>query len=246
MEVCPRDIQRRHHRCGDGEPRLVLPPIELRFDGESTASGRRANQLHYRLEGIEESPSPVHRDVGEEPVLDLVPLARPRREVNDAYRQPRFGREALQLRLPDAGTVAVAASTVGRHQQLGCLGIRRSPHGLPPGAKRAHGEGRRVVVGSDRDEGVVPAEVVDAVGDRLAEGQVREVVHVGDVGHLAGLPLEAAFWNAPTSSFFFASTETTGWPFAWNACTSALMCRNCASRSGWSPPSSVLRVAWRL
>ena len=47
-------------------------------------------------------------------------------------------------------------------------------------------------------------------------------------------------------SFFLVSTETTGWPRRWNERTWRLMCSNWASRSGWSFPSSVLRLAWRL
>src|SRR5271166_5961185 len=54
------------------------------------------------------------------------------------------------------------------------------------------------------------------------------------------------FLKSPTSSFFFVSTEITGWPAAWNAFTSALMYSNCASRSGWLTPSRVLLFACRL
>ena len=48
------------------------------------------------------------------------------------------------------------------------------------------------------------------------------------------------------SSFFLVSTEMTGSPAAWNAFTSALMCSNCALRSGWPVPSRVFALACRL
>src|SRR5438034_452748 len=48
---------------------------------------------------------------------------------------------------------------------------------------------------------------------------------------------------SPTSSFFFASTDTAGSPAAKNALAWALTWANWASRSGCSPPSRVLRLA---
>ena len=49
-----------------------------------------------------------------------------------------------------------------------------------------------------------------------------------------------------TSSFFFVSTEMTGWPSFWKARTLRSMRRNCASRSGCRRPSTVLRLDCRL
>jgi hypothetical protein len=42
------------------------------------------------------------------------------------------------------------------------------------------------------------------------------------------------------------STEIAGWPAAMAAFTVALMCANCASRSGCSPPSRAFWLAWQL
>src|SRR5713101_2071470 len=55
-----------------------------------------------------------------------------------------------------------------------------------------------------------------------------------------------AFLKSPTNSFFFVSTEITGWPAAWNCRTCAVMWRNWASRSGCGGPSRVLRLACKL
>src|SRR4051795_1479516 len=54
------------------------------------------------------------------------------------------------------------------------------------------------------------------------------------------------FLKSPTSSFFFVSTEITGCCSASAAETLWLMSANCASRSGWLPPSLVLQLACRL
>src|SRR6201987_3871321 len=62
----------------------------------------------------------------------------------------------------------------------------------------------------------------------------------------SGLPLgchsRPPFLNCPTSSFFFVSTEITGWPRCWNRSTLALMNSNCTLRSGCEAPSRGLAV----
>src|SRR5712692_7880194 len=65
-------------------------------------------------------------------------------------------------------------------------------------------------------------------------------------GWPVGRHARPAFLNSPTNSFFFVSTEITGWPAAWNWRTCAVMWRNWASRSGCGGPSRVLRLACKL
>src|SRR5207249_7603245 len=50
-----------------------------------------------------------------------------------------------------------------------------------------------------------------------------------------------AFLKFPTNSFFFVSTEMTGCWRCRNATAVALMCSNCALRSGCELPSWILR-----
>ena len=54
------------------------------------------------------------------------------------------------------------------------------------------------------------------------------------------------FLKLPTNSFFFVSTEITGMPRSMQFWAFALMCSNCASRSGCCVPSTDLFGAWRL
>ena len=55
------------------------------------------------------------------------------------------------------------------------------------------------------------------------------------------------FLNSPTNSFFFVSTEITGWPpLDESARTCRLMYSNWALRSGCDVPSRVLRLACKL
>ena len=73
------------------------------------------------------------------------------------------------------------------------------------------------MVDAHADPALVTRHVVDAVGDRLAEFLVHEVVDEHLLGLTARLPLAPAVLEFPTSSFFFVSTEITGWPRLWNA-----------------------------
>ena len=62
--------------------------------------------------------TPVHGDEGEQPVLDLVPLAGARREVADRECPGPSRRPAAQFELPQPHAIAVAAAAVGGDHQL--------------------------------------------------------------------------------------------------------------------------------
>ena len=116
----------------------------------------------------------------------------------------------------------------------------------PPAADALHRESRGVVVDADAHPPGVGGHIVDAIGHRPAEFGDEEVVHPDLLGLPCGRHSRPAFLKSPTSSFFLVSTEITGCPPPARRVTLALMCANCASRSGWSPPSRVLRLACRL
>src|SRR6266496_5510943 len=68
---------------------------------------------------------PVESDVGEQPVLDLVPLGGSGREVADGDRQPGLQRERGELGLPRAGAVAVGPAGVRSEEHTSELQSRR-------------------------------------------------------------------------------------------------------------------------
>src|SRR5579883_2790098 len=125
-------------------------------------------------------------------MLDLVPLAGSRREVADVDREAELVREPLQFVLPDVRPIAVAAARVGGDEQVSRLGVALAAHLLPPRRDRGDREDRRVVVDADVDEAVVGRNVIDAVGDGLADRVVGEVVHVHHLRFALGLPLASA------------------------------------------------------
>ena len=113
-------VQRQASHLGlrDHDTRGVGPLVQLGLDAKAGGGARVANELHERLKGPERLAAPVLRDVAEEAMLNLVPLAGPRREVADPDAQAEVIGECLQFRLPAASPVAVAAARVGRNQEF--------------------------------------------------------------------------------------------------------------------------------
>ncbi len=72
--------------------------------------------------------SRVGRDVAEHSVLDLVPLARSRKEVAHLEREREFICQLLDLTVPQANPVSIAASAVSLNEKLPGNGVDRLPH----------------------------------------------------------------------------------------------------------------------
>ena len=83
VKAMPLEAYRRQLRIGDGDATRVLAAVEFRPNAESGPTVRRANEAHDRGQVDEWGAAPIHRDVREQPMLDLVPLARTRRKVTD-------------------------------------------------------------------------------------------------------------------------------------------------------------------
>src|ERR1019366_4748659 len=81
VELMPFEFETLHLLRRDLDAPCVGVAIESRLDDESGAGFRCGNQTHYRAVVGEGPAAPVQGDEGEEPVLDLVPLARAGREV---------------------------------------------------------------------------------------------------------------------------------------------------------------------
>ena len=89
--------------------------------------------------------APVLGDVGEQSVLDAVPLAGAGRQMDDRHGEARLVGEALQLAFPQMNAGAVAAAAIGRDQETGLA------EPLPPATDALDGECRRIGVDSDTD-----------------------------------------------------------------------------------------------
>src|SRR5262245_18238211 len=86
-----------HLRVGDGYAIDIAPAIELRSDAEARSTVGRGNQADNGGETDERCTAPDHCYVREEPMFDLVPLARPRWEVTHRNGEAGPIRELLQF-----------------------------------------------------------------------------------------------------------------------------------------------------
>src|SRR5512135_1121861 len=169
--------------------RWIRPRVQSGLDLQARRRSRRRDQLDDYLMAHQRPAAPVHRDVREQAVLDLVPLAGARREVADRDLKPGPIGERLKLHLPEPDPIPVTPAAVGADQQVPRLRIHLLPHPGPPLADALDGEAGRVMIDADVDPAHVPPEVVDAVGDRLANAGVREVVDLHLLRVPLGLPL---------------------------------------------------------
>ena len=64
--------QRLHRGVRDGEPDGIGAGVEFGVDAESAAGGGRSDGLHDDFVAGQWPAAPVHRDVGEQAVLDLM------------------------------------------------------------------------------------------------------------------------------------------------------------------------------
>src|SRR5579864_5854582 len=151
--------------------------VNLRPDPESGGRSGRSNEADDGGEAHQRFGTPVHRNVREQAVLDLVPLAGSRREVANGDGEPRALGELAKLPLPQADAGAVAPTAVRCDEQRGGTTVRRPPHQFPPAPDRVDREARRVVIDPDADPAFIAMKVVDAVGNRLALLWDDEVVH---------------------------------------------------------------------
>src|SRR5262249_7995769 len=116
----------------------------------------------------------------------------------------------LQLNLPEAHTVAVAATAIGRDYQPLGFGVALLPHRRPPPANGVDSKCSRVVVGADADPSDIGMNVVNSIRDRATQFRIDEVVNVDEFGLALGAPLATVVLEIPTNSLRLVSTEMTG------------------------------------
>lgn len=98
-------------------------------------------------------------------MLNLVPLARARREMADRKGEVCFVGKFLQLQLPEPQARSVAAATVRRDHQSVRFGVKVASLSTPLTADGGDRERRRVMVRADIDETCIASQIVDSVGE---------------------------------------------------------------------------------
>src|ERR1022692_1835570 len=97
VEVVPPQVNLRHLRIRDFDPRRISPVINFRMDSQPFPCGGSGNQTDDHFQTGEGLPSPVLADEGEQAVFNLVPFAGPRRKVAHCDGQSGLVGQFLQL-----------------------------------------------------------------------------------------------------------------------------------------------------
>src|SRR4249919_3734534 len=182
MEGVALDVDSGQFGFGDFDTAWIARAIEVAGNGESFAGRGGGDQLDDDLMADERLAAPVLGDVGEQSVLDAVPLAGAGRQMDDRHGEARLVGEALQLAFPQMNAGAVTAAAIGRDQETSRMGIAGLAEPPPPATDALDGECRRIGVDSDTDPTLVGGEVVDPDRLRLAlaaqlSTAVLEVAH---------------------------------------------------------------------
>src|SRR5450756_54453 len=111
-------------------------------------------------------------------MFDLVPFARPRREMTNGNGKTRFICQLLQFQFPESQPGAIAAAAIGRDEQVLRLGIELAAFGSPPTANGRDGESTSVVVGPHIHESGVRVHVINAIGVRAGHVGTGKIVTV--------------------------------------------------------------------
>src|SRR6185312_14880874 len=193
---------------------LIVVRVQRRLHDQAGACRRAGDQTDDSLAANQRPATPVLGNEAEEPVLDLVPLAGAWREVADDQPDPQVVGQLLQAHLPKPGARAVGAAAVGGDQEFAGAGEAAASHFGPPAADAVGGELRGIVVDADADPSLVVENVVDAVGNHLAQRLVLEVMHADLIRAALGAPLTPAVAEIPNQFLLFGVHRDRRLPMA--------------------------------
>ena len=117
MKAVAAEIDCRDFLLADFLPYRIGCSVELRPNFQARRSRGRRDKVDNDLVADEGFTPPVLADEGEQPVLDLVPLASAWRKVAHGDRYSELVCELLKLYFPQSGSGRVATTTIGCNQQ---------------------------------------------------------------------------------------------------------------------------------
>src|SRR5690348_1870988 len=106
MERISLGLQGAEALGGDLLAGRIASTIEPCADDEAAAVGRVGEQVDDRLVGLQRPAATVDRDVREQAVLDLVPLAGAGRKMADVDDEVERVGQSLELGFPESCSVA--------------------------------------------------------------------------------------------------------------------------------------------
>ena len=185
----------------------------IKFCGNSKSTGVRcaADRIEHQVKASEWLSCPVAGDGAEQPMFDVIPFGGPARVVANGYCNAIFVGPSLKFTFPESRAMPIAAATVGRDQQFGCVGILLSSPTLPPTPNRTHSKLWRVGRRSNANVPSLLGHVVNAVRDCPAFGISRK--SYTDTASASSRHNRPSFLKLPISSVFLVSTLMVGKPF---------------------------------
>ena len=210
MKIRPLDFDLFQCFIGHLDSFRIGVGINFGLDFQPSPGRRADDQIDHYFMAEQGLPPPIHADMAEHPMLDLVPLAGPRREMAHRDVQPGLVGQSLQGHLPQPHPRSVAATTIGSHQQLRGRWVPRTPHLFPPTPQRFHGKLGSVMVGADTHPTHVRGRVVHAIGIGLPQGLVHEVINPHRLGIALRTPFPPAVLEIP-NEFLFLRVHRYDW-----------------------------------
>ena len=141
-----------------------MTAVEVGGDGESRLSGSGADEVEDFLVGVERFAGPVFGDFGKQAVLDGIPFGSAGGVVRNGHCESKAVAElGLKFGFPGTGTATVAATGIGKNEQLPAAMVAISTVTLPPTGDRVDGEGCRVMRDAYEDRAAIGEQVIDTV-----------------------------------------------------------------------------------
>lgn len=166
-----------------------MPAVEVSRNFETSSGASVADEVEDLGITIKRFRGPIFGNLREQAVLDGIPFGSAGGVVGNSYCQAKAVAElALKLGFPGARTATVAATGVGKDEQLPAAMVATSTVALPPTGDRVGGKGCRVMRDPYIDRASVGEQVVDTVRDRDTNGIRTEIVIID--AHGRAIPLD--------------------------------------------------------
>lgn len=184
MELISDEVHICESVIGDLQFIGVLFFVQVGVYFEAGFGACAGDQVDYDLQRFQWDALPVAGDVTEQAMFDLVPFARAWREMADFDYQARGIRQTLQFQSPESSAWTIAAPAVGSDQQTSGIWKSFAAELFPPAFDRSHCELRCVMTDPDADEPFVVLQIINSVGNCLAQFLLWKVVRLDANGVL--------------------------------------------------------------
>ena len=177
------ETQRRDQTRVWFETGWILAPVQIRGHNQAGLSAGSANEFEHLLVAVKGLGSPVFGDLGEQAVLDGIPLGGTGRIMsNGGGNAEPIAYLCLDFRLPGPGGATVTAAGVCQNQKFGRTAITTDSFAFPPCGDGMGSEGRGVMRDADTNGAAVVGWIINAIGDAYPAGVGAEVVIVHQNG----------------------------------------------------------------